>query len=475
MSRAPSSLLLVEDSDSLAAVYQAYLAKEPVSMLRVSTGNEAMQQLKQRPPEVMLLDLKLPDMSGMEVLQWLVNEGIPTAVIIITAHGSIDFAVDAMRLGVVDFLEKPFDAQRLKVTVNNALKIYQLQGMVEDYQVEAKRRTFHGFVGGSLPMQRVYRMIEAVAPSKASVFITGESGTGKEVCAEAIHAEGPRADKPFIALNCGAIPKDLMESEIFGHVKGAFTGAATDRKGAASLADGGTLFLDEIGEMSMALQTKLLRFVQTGRFQKVGSGKEEQVDVRFLCATNRDPWAEVQAGRFREDLYYRLYVVPIHLPPLRERGNDILAIANRFLAAFALEEGKGFRRFSSVAAAMLKSHSWPGNVRELQNVVRNICVLHDGQEVKAQQLPPPLNSQATYEEQDSDPSEAVSAEEALNKAAFDADASPAPLQPLWLTEKQAIERAIAACAGNIPKAAELLEVSPSTLYRKKQSWEEQGL
>ena len=461
-----ASVLLVEDSDSMAAVYEAYLAKEEWSIERVSTGEAAIKQLIKSPPNVMLLDLKLPDMNGMDILQWISGQQLNVAVIIITAHGSIDTAVNAMRLGIFDYLEKPFDASRLLVTVRNALKFSSLQNLVEEYQADSGRTQYHGFIGASLAMQQVYKMIDAVASSKATVFITGESGTGKEVCAEAVHKQGLRADKPFIALNCGAIPKELMESEIFGHVRGAFTGASSERKGAAELADGGSLFLDEIGEMDLELQTKLLRFIQTSRFQKVGGSKEIKVDVRFICATNRDPWEDVQSGRFREDLYYRLYVIPIHLPPLRERGHDVLTIATRLLRYYAEEEGKSFKCFSPTAARVLMHHEWPGNVRELQNVIRNICVLQQGETVTVDQLPSPLNQSGNEQELDV---EFIEPE----KLALILDESAAvQVQPLWQTEKQAIEQAITHCHGNIPKAAELLEVSPSTIYRKKQHWEE---
>ncbi|GGA83767.1 sigma-54-dependent Fis family transcriptional regulator [Neiella marina] len=469
------SILLVEDSDSLAAVYQAYLADEPAQLTRVASGEAAIRAMTDNPPSVLLLDLKLPDMSGLDVLQWLNGQRFEPVVIMITAHGSIDVAVDAMRLGAIDFLEKPFDGARLHVTVRNAMKLSRLQNLVEGYEADSARSSFQGFIGGSLVMQQVYKMIEAVAPSKATVFITGESGTGKEVCAEAIHKQGPRANKPFIALNCGAIPKELMESEIFGHVKGAFTGAQRERKGAASLADGGTLFLDEIGEMDMDLQTKLLRFVQTGRFQRVGGSAEETVDVRFLCATNRDPWQEVQAGRFREDLYYRLYVVPIHLPPLRDRGQDVLAVGQMLLNQYAKDEGKKFRRFGHDVKLVLSRYQWPGNVRELQNVVRNICVLNDGEQVTVEHLPQNLCAQLD---------ELLPERELSGELEFEIEQTPEfvieeqpqgfvrPIQALWLTERQAIEQAIDHCDGNIPKAAELLEVSPSTIYRKKQSWEQ---
>ena len=305
-------------------------------------------------------------------------------------------------------------------------------------------------------MQQVYRTIDSAASSKASIFITGESGTGKEVCAEAIHAASKRGDKPFIAINCAAIPKDLIESELFGHVKGAFTGAATDRQGAAELADGGTLFLDELCEMDLELQTKLLRFIQTGTFQKVGSSKMKSVDVRFVCATNRDPWKEVQEGRFREDLYYRLYVIPLHLPPLRERGEDVIEIAYSLLGYMSVEEGKAFVRFAQEVLDRFNQYEWPGNVRQLQNVLRNVVVLNNGKEITLNMLPPPLNQPI---------------ENSLRlKEKQSEDITVKDIFPLWITEKTAIEQAIKACDGNIPRAAGFLDVSPSTIYRKLQAW-----
>ena len=313
-------------------------------------------------------------------------------------------------------------------------------------------------------MQAIYRIIDAAASSKATVFITGESGTGKEVCAEAIHAQGERARKPFIALNCGAIPHDLMESEIFGHVKGAFSGAISERKGAASQADGGTLFLDEIGEMNIDLQTKLLRFVQTSSFQKVGGNKLEKVDVRFICATNRDPQEAVNAGEFREDLYYRLHVIPVHLPPLRDRDDDILEIAQHFLQNYAKEENKDFDGFSPEVEAILRRHPWPGNVRQLQNIIRNITVLHNDKRVSLEHLPAPLNQSA-------DSSEIPRLTKLELQKEVPRELQAQSLMSLASIEREAIERAIAACDGNIPKAASLLDVSPSTIYRKKSGWE----
>ncbi|MFQ2149441.1 sigma-54-dependent transcriptional regulator [Aeromonas jandaei] len=460
-------VLLVEDTRSLAVVYEQYLRQDGYEVVLADCGQQALEVLLTSPPPVVLLDLELPDMSGMEILQQITEQQLPCAVVVITAHGSVDVAVEAMRLGAFDFLTKPFDSKRLCATARNALKHQQLSSLVAHYRENFERQSFFGFIGASMAMQAVYRIIESAAPSKATVFITGESGTGKEVCAEAIHQCSPRREQPFIALNCAAIPHDLMESEIFGHVKGSFTGAQGDRKGAASLADGGTLFLDEICEMDLDLQSKLLRFIQTGTLQRVGSGKLETVDVRFICATNRDPLLEVKAGRFREDLYYRLHVIPLYLPPLRERGEDILLLARSLLQNYAKEENKRFRDFDAAAARVLLDYPWPGNVRELQNVVRNIVVLNDKELVSPDILPPPLNGVRAL---------AVATTAAQQPAAT--SATPAvggPIRPLWLVEKEVIEQAIASCDGNIPKAAALLEISPSTIYRKKQGWEEANL
>ena len=474
MSKKLPRVLLVEDTASLQHLYQQYLKNENIELHTVSTGEAAKKFIAEAPPELVLLDLGLPDMNGMDILKWIKEESFPTHVIVITANNAVDTVIEVMRLGALDFMEKPFDAKRLSTTVNNALKQASLEDFVEDLKITFDRHNYHGFIGSSLPMQAVYRIIDSAAPSKATVFITGESGTGKEVCAEAIHKQSTRAKGPFIALNCGAIPRDLMESEIFGHVKGAFTGAVSERKGAASQANGGTLFLDEIAEMDMDLQTKLLRFIQTGRFQKVGATKEESTDIRFICATNKDPLVEVNEGRFREDLYYRLQVIPIHLPPLNERGDDILEISQHLLEKFAKEENKQFTGFSNEAARVFRHYEWPGNVRQLQNVIRNIVVLHDNDQVLIEHLPHPLNAELpdTPQAQPATPaSTSTSAAPPQPSEAIQEQASSETvIKPLALVEREAIEQAIAYCDGNIPKAAALLEVSPSTIYRKKSAW-----
>jgi two-component system repressor protein LuxO len=320
-----------------------------------------------------------------------------------------------------------------------------------------------GMLGESPPMRRLFARIEAIARSRAPVFITGETGTGKELCASAIHALSDRAKGPFIAINCGAIPRELVESELFGHLKGSFTGAFGDRKGAAALAHGGTLFLDEICEMDTAQQVRLLRFLQTGTIQPVGSALSQPIDVRIICATNRDPKAEIAAARFREDLYFRLHVLPIHMPALRERGEDILLLARSFLAQFCAEEGKSVRRLSAPAEAQLMNYDWPGNIRELQNVIRQAVVLGHGEELEAAMFSLPGRMEERSHQATIEGLRGLHAAMSLPPAFFSRE--------LWRIERDIIEGAVAACGGSVPKAARILGVSPSTLYRKRDSWE----
>ncbi len=470
-----TKVLLIEDSKSLAKLYQQYVKDEPYDFYHVETGEEAIRFIEREVPQLIILDLKLPDMPGETILDWLAEQQIPSSVIIATAHGSIDCAVSLLQKGAKDFLEKPIKAERLKTSINLHLQRTKLENLVEDIERKFDRNRFHGFIGSSLAMQGVYKIIDSVAPTSASVFIIGESGTGKEVCAEAIHKESKRCDKPFIAINCGAIPKDLMESEIFGHIKGAFTGATADRKGAATLADGGTLFLDELCEMELEMQKKLLRFLQTGTFSPLGASSERKVDVRIICATNRDPLQEVEDGRFREDLYYRVHVVPVEMPPLRERGNDIVTLAKHFLIQYAKEDGKQFSSISSDAESALKSYEWPGNVRQLQNIIRNIVVLNDERRLSITHLPSQFtarnsDSAAAKNYNSSAPSQNTLAE-SLNAPS----SHPLPIhhqiKPMWQVEQEVIQQAIEYCDGNVLNAAVLLELSASTVYRKKQAWE----
>ena len=480
-------LLLVEDSSALAELYQIYLETEPFSVTHVESGQAALSFLEREPPDILLLDLKLPDMDGFEVLNHIRSHEILTAPIVITAHGSVNIAVECMRAGARDFIVKPFTAERLKITLQNVYENWQLKQMVEKFCDDYDRTTYCGFIGNSLCMQAVYRIIDSAATSKATVFITGESGTGKEVCAEAIHRQSPRAANAFVALNCAAIPRDLIESEIFGHTKGAFTGAIADRDGAAQRADGGTLFLDELCEMDLDLQAKLLRFVQTGIIRKVGGSRDVAVDVRIVCATNRDPLAEVAAGRFREDLYYRLHVIPIELPPLRDRDDDVVRIAEKFLTSMAQEEEKNFTNFDQAVNMLLLDHNWPGNVRELQNLVRNIVVLNEGEQVTMAMLPASFHARRARDggagqkkpatSMIVNPSKEVLKDMTETETIHYSPSATAPslilpkIEPLHVTERRVIEKVLDIFEGNIPKAAAALEISASTIYRKKSAWE----
>ena len=460
---ARASVLVVEDSDSLRALYLAYLREQPWRTRGVGSAADAVASIADSVPTLVLLDLQLPDAEDLELLTALREQAPDIGVVVATGHGSVDLALEATRMGAIDFLEKPLSKDRLIQTVRNALERLLLEQQVETLLRSEVLDQFHGFLGRSLAMQAVYRTITAAASSKATVFISGESGTGKEVCARAVHAESPRRNGPFVALNCAAIPRDLIESELFGHQKGAFTGAQQAREGAAEQAHGGTLFLDEIGEMNLDVQAKLLRFLQTGVVKRLGANLERQVDVRFLCATNRDPWGEVQSGRFREDLYFRLHVIPIHLPPLREREDDVLLLAERFLHRFAAEEGRKFKGFTEEARGMLAHHAWPGNVRELENVIRHAVVMNPGGEIGPSQL--------------SLLSRPPAARAASAAAGGSAPADPVALvtiEPLATVERRVIEQAIALCKGNIPEAARKLEVAPSTIYRRLAQWAASG-
>ncbi|WP_309802722.1 sigma-54 dependent transcriptional regulator [Methylopila jiangsuensis] len=399
--------------------------------------------------------IDIPDPRALALVERFVAAGV--TVIATSGAGSVGLAVEAMRRGAVDFVLKPFTpdtfARRLRPRFAERPVPRDAPAPFTP-ETDAPDATFGGFVGGSGAMRAVYDQIARIAPSKAPVFVTGESGAGKELCAEALHARSPRARGPFVALNCGAIPRELMESEIFGHVRGAFTGAAEDRAGAAEAASGGTLFLDEIGEMELALQAKLLRFLQTGEFRRVGDTRARRADIRIVCATHRDPFAEVAAGRFRQDLFYRLHVLPIRLPPLRERGEDVILLAEAFLARFAAEEGRAFTRFAPEVLERFRAYGWPGNVRELQNVIRRSVVLDDGEAVTLDMLPPELTR---------------------TRGAATSAAAEADVEPFHVQERRIIESAIAAFGGNLARAAAALEISPSTIYRKRERWIADGV
>ena len=426
-------------------------------------------------PDVMIVDLET--LGEDRHLSRLAAAQPQAFLMAVSAGGSLMRSLSAMESGAHDVITLPADpasvaekidrylAQNIRADAlrrdeaRNARAGAPASINATDY-ASAEMFRFEGFIGGSARMRDIYDQICRIAPSSAPVFISGESGSGKELCAQAVHARSQRSDGPFIAINCAAIPSDLMESEIFGHVRGAFTGATETREGAAEAADGGTLFLDEIGEMDLALQSKLLRFVQTGAVQRIGDTRQRNVDVRIVCATNRDPHAEIATGRFREDLFYRLHVLPIRLPALRDRREDILPLARSFLQRFAREEARSFLEIAGCAGEKLLSYDWPGNVRQLENGLRQAVVLHDGEALTARMLPGFMHGE-TFSPR-LEPGSAFAASHARTR--------PDDVEPLWAQERRIIEDALAAFDGNIAKAAAALEISPSTIYRKRQSW-----
>jgi len=464
-SQEPVRVLVVEDDPAIRRLTTAALTAHQnlVRIREAATLAEARTALAGENFSAAVLSLDGAVAGGesapAEIVAALRDGGLLGPIIATSCKGSVAVAVAAMRGGADDFVVKPYQPADLARRLANLIRMEaarELPAAQPDAAVGFKG--FEGFIGASEAMQGLYDQIIRIAPSKAPVFITGESGTGKEVAAETIHARSDRASGPFIALNCSAIPKELMESEIFGHVKGAFTGAHEERAGAAELAHGGTLFLDEICEMDLALQAKLLRFVQTGGVRRVGDVRQRQVDVRFVCATNRDPASDVATGRFREDLYYRLHVLPLHLPPLRKRAGDVVRLARAFLARYAEEEGRAFAGFTPEAEAALEQFGWPGNVRQLQNVIRRVVVLHDGERVGAEMLPLPQEGGS------------IATHEAASDAHFLPRTESPSVAPFWMQEQKIIEKALAAFGGNAQKAAAALEIAPSTIYRKLQAW-----
>lgn len=460
-------ILIVEDDHSAATAFALQVEQSGCIALFADTIGDASAMLSDKRQQLaaIILDLGMPDCDGLDLLRHNPGLGDQLPVIVVTADGSINRAIEAMRLGAFDFLVKPFATSRLRNTIDSALLSKSTQAPAPVKQKLADKNGWVNFIGTSKPMQDLYRQIAKVAPSRAAVFITGESGTGKELCAEALHYASSRSKHPFIAINCGAIPEKLLESQLFGHVKGSFTGAFADQVGAAQLANCGTLFLDEICELELHLQVKLLRFLQTGSIQRVGSSKPQDVDVRIVCATNREPLEEVKAGRLRQDLYYRLAVIPIEMPPLRMRGNDITLLANNFLQRFGEEEGRGFDPLDDNRCAELLSYDWPGNVRELQNIMRRAAVIEDGPKLHhplivsnsnraSGNIPThfPLNTPLEF---------------ARTTTQHDLYASHLTLEEI---ERIAIDQAIFIAKGSLPVAARNLGISPSTLYRKRERW-----
>jgi two-component system nitrogen regulation response regulator NtrX len=372
-------LLVVDDEQGIRAALKQLLEYEGYTVDLASSGAEGLDRYDEVQPHLVLLDVKMAGIDGLEVLRRLKAKDPAAVVVMISGHGTIGTAVEATRLGAHDFLEKPLDTDRVLVTIRNALAHVVLEREVRTLKAVVEQR--HEIVGSSPAIRQLIERIEKVAPTGSRLLITGENGTGKELVARAVHRLSPRAAKPFVEVNCAAIPGELIESELFGHVKGSFTGAFADRTGKFEQADGGTLFLDEVGDMSAAAQSKVLRALQEGVITPIGSAKSVMVDVRVLAATNKRLEDEIAAGRFREDLLYRLNVVPVEVPPLRTRRDDIPQLVSHFTAQLAAGQGIPARPFAEGALERLKRHAWPGNVRELRNTIERLLILASGEAV----------------------------------------------------------------------------------------------
>jgi len=382
------SLLIVDDEIQNREYLSEILSEEGYSITTAANGKDAIARLTQDTFQVVLTDLQMPELDGLSVIKYLIENRLNTIGILYTGYGSVKTAVDAMKLGAFDYITKPFKADEIKVVVKKALEHLALQeeNTYLKQQLKAKYK-FENIVGTSDKMQKIFGLIDKVAGTDSTVLILGESGTGKELVAKALHYNSMRSTNPFVPVNCGAIPEELLESELFGHEKGAFTGAFRTRIGRFELAGGGSIFLDEISEMSPNLQVKLLRVIQEREFERVGGVKTIRADVRIIAATNKNLEEEVAEGRFREDLYYRLNVIPIHLPPLRERTDDIPLLIKHFLVKFMNGKSKKNVEFSKKAISTLMRYRWPGNVRELENLVERMVVLSDSSTIDASDLP----------------------------------------------------------------------------------------
>jgi DNA-binding NtrC family response regulator len=449
------SILIVDDEPNMQRVLRGLLRREGYRTLEACDGAGALEILANEPVEAVLTDFKMPRMNGLELLAEIQQRQLGVPVILLTAHGTIGGAVEALKKGAFDYLTKPFDPDEIQQVVAKAVRTHALQK--SEATIATAENPEQLLLGESDALRRVKRLIERVAPTPATVLITGESGTGKELVARSLHLRSPRAAAPFVKINCAAIPEGLLESELFGHEKGAFTGAARRKLGRFELADGGTLFLDEIGEMPLASQPKLLRAIQDGRFYHVGGTHTIDVDVRLVAATNRDLDQEVRSGRFREDLYYRLNVVPIRLPALRERRADIPALAHLFVERFARRHNLPIEGIDPAAEQVLCAYAWPGNIRELENAIERAVLLSEGSQIGLTDLPPEMSG-AAGAQASSPPGAAAPLRDRIRDATRQ-------------IEREAIEEALRATQGNVTQAARRLGLSRRGLQLKMKELE----
>jgi two-component system nitrogen regulation response regulator NtrX len=444
------SILIVDDEPGVRSALSGVLQDEGYDVEAVDSGEVCLDRLSRQSYDVVLLDIWLPGMDGIATLTRMRERQIETQVVIISGHGTVDSAVRAIKMGAFDFVEKPLSLEKTVLVVRNALRQRRLEA--ENRALRAQVDAQHTLVGESYAIEQLREQIATAAPTNGRVLIMGENGTGKELVARNIHALSRRRTAPFVEVNCAAIPDELIESELFGHVRGAFTGAVADRRGKFEAAQGGTIFLDEIGDMSLRTQAKVLRVLQEQVMEAVGGSTRIRVDARVLAATTKDLPAEIRAGRFREDLYFRLNVIPIFVPPLRDRQEDIPILADHFMAMLAKEYGRRPKVFERDAVTVLQQYSWPGNVRELRNVVERLMIMVPGDRITSRDL--------TFLE--------------LGTVASTDAARPAPLTALHEArdqfERDYILRALAQQHGNISRTAEVLGVERSNLYRKMRAF-----
>jgi DNA-binding NtrC family response regulator len=451
---AKGSILVVDDDQIILNSLSEFLRLEGYEVQTAEKFEEAVAWLDQKPFDVMITDVSMPDVDGFELLKVCKNRHSDVAVIMVTGYGTIESAVEAIKMGAYDYLTKPIIDDEIKLVIERAMRQQALVGENRNLRQQLNMRySLDNVIGNDYKMLRVFDLIEAVADSKATVLITGESGTGKSLIARTIHQRSSRSDKPFVEVACGALPETLLESELFGHTKGSFTGAISDKAGKFEAANKGTIFLDEISTASPALQVKLLRVLQTFEFERVGSTETIKTDTRVILATNRDLMQDVKEGKFRQDLYYRINVVSIDLPPLRERISDIPLLAESFLKLYCERSGRMLLNFSEDAMRLMQTYSWPGNVRELENVVERATVLARGRTIEVNDLPPTLLRQVEEKATTADDGRILPLKDALEKP-----------------EKEIIERALRANNWNRQLTADLLEINRTTLYKKMKKY-----
>jgi DNA-binding NtrC family response regulator len=444
-------ILVVDDELNMRLVLKALLNKEGYDVATASDGVEALKVLKSGGVEVVVTDLKMPKLDGVGLLERVIRDYPSTPVIIITAHGTIATAVDTLKKGAFDYITKPFERDELKNTIHKAIRTRRLND--EELLVSPDDIDRQGIIGSSEPMLKIYDTIKRVAPTPTTVLISGETGTGKDLIAYAIHRNSPRRDNPFVKINCAAISENLIESELFGYEKGAFTGAVSTKPGRFELADKGTLFLDEVGEIPRDMQVKLLRVIQDHEFERVGGLRTIKVDVRLIAATNRNLLQDVKDGRFREDLYYRFNVFPTHLPPLRERREDILPLADYFIEKFNSKLDREVKHIDSRVKDILVSYDWPGNIRELENLIERIVLMAGGDTIIFEDIPPEWKSAA----------EAISLSQKAGQKRPFKDFVKSHMEEV---EKQSIIQCLEEVGGNVTKAAQRLGLSRKGLQLK---------